>query len=634
MGAGDGPVAGEVHSLMAGLAGIVPLRDTLDRAETVTLVEKMGRVQGHRGSADWRVLSHPGLVHVVPCGDSTPITQCETDAQDERRGGLFLAFDGEITNRSEIRRELGHTGTELRSESDRELVLRAWDHWGEQCPDHLDGRFAFVLHNPATGASFLVRDRFGHRPFHYAFSDGRLCFASEIKPLLSVTGPPAPDELALLEWSLYGDLLPPRTLFRGIRTLAPGHMLRIGKDGRTQECVEYYDPANVVDPARYEEYAARSTSEILAILESTVDQAVMSHIDGRRDVGVMLSGGVDSTVIAALASRHGDLRAYNFSVAGDPRLDERPMANEVARMLGLPLESIVIDGKAYRRELAHATYRYEMPLWHMQGVPIHLLARRAREDGTSILLSGVSVGPLLGAATDRYRWILPPSLFSRVPHGLFRIVRKAVYSAAGLSIANPFFALNLGVGLQLVDGGARSKRVDRCNETYEFLRDLRERRIHVMRLCDNALFLPRFFYQGDRLCMGQSVEYCDASVEARFMSLALNLPTDAIFHKKKTSKWILKELATRYVPREIAFQKKVPMDVPLGEYFEPPFKQSLFEGGFLASFLGLDWNASRALVKKAREQRPLLFQLVNIETWGRLFFMQQSAEEVEERLSA
>ena len=207
----------------------------------------------------------------------------------------------------------------------------------------------------------------------------------------------------------------PRTLFRGIRTLAPGHLLRVGNDGRTPESLAYYDPANVVDPARYAENAARSTPELLDILESALDQAVTSHINGRREVGVMLSGGVDSAVIATLASRHAEVRAYNFSIGGDPRLDERPMADEVARLLGLPLQSVAINGETYRRELAHATYHNEMPLWHMHGVPIHLVARRAAEDGTSLLLSGFSLGPLLTAATDRYRWILPPPFLDRVP---------------------------------------------------------------------------------------------------------------------------------------------------------------------------------------------------------------------------
>jgi asparagine synthase (glutamine-hydrolysing) len=628
MDAGGRHVAEELYTLMAGLAGIVPLRDTVDGAGTVTLVEEMGRVQSHRGRGRWRVVSQPGLVHVVPHEDSVP----SVPGEESRHGARFLAFDGEITNRNEVRTQLDRAGAELRSGSDRDLVLCAWDRWGEQCLEHLAGRFAFVLQDSATGASFLVRDRFGHRPFHYTFSDGRLCFASEIKTLLAVTAPPAVDERALLEWSLYGDVLPPRTLFRGIRNLGPGHVLRVGKDGGTQESVAYYDPANVVDPALYAEYKALSTAELLDIFESTLDHAVTSHINGRPEVGVMLSGGVDSSVIAALASRHAKVRAYNFSVGGDPRFDERPMASEVARILGLPLKGTGIDGKTYRRELARATYHCEMPLWHMHAVPIHLVARLAGEDGTSLLLSGFSLGPILTAAPDRYRWVLPPSFLSRVPDDVFRIVRKAVYSAAGFNIANPFFALNLSVALQLVDGGARSNLIDQYNQIYEFLNDPDERRIHVMRLCDTALFIRRFFHQADRLCMGASVDYCDTVVETRFMSLARNLPTDAVFHKKKITKWILKELATRYVPREIAFQKKVPLQVPTQEYFEPAFKRPLFEDGFLASVLGLDWNTAQTLLKKAKERRQLLLQLVHIETWGRLFFMQQSVDEVQELL--
>ncbi len=617
---------------MAGLAGIVALQGTRDSAEVVALVEKMGRVQGHRRPLSWQVVSDPGLVHVAPSECPGPGGSRRPEPTDERPGGRCLAFDGEITNRGEVRRRLSDAGIGLRSESDRELVLRAWEQWGERCLDHIDGRFAFVLHEPAEGASFLVRDRFGHRPFHYAFSDDRLCFASEIKSLLLVTGPPALDERALLEWSLYGDVLPPRTLFRGIRTLAPGHMLRVGDNGQTQECVTYYDPAAVVDPARYAEYAAMPAPELMDILESTMDQAVTGHINGRQEVGVMLSGGVDSAVIAALASRHAKVRAYNFAVTGDPTLDERSMANEVARILGVPLQGIVLDGETYRRALAHATYYDEVPLWHMHGVPIHLVARHAGEDGASLLLSGFSLGPLLTAASDRYRWVVPPAFLSRVPDDILRVVRKAVYSASGFAVANPLFALNLGVMLQFVDGGARSKLVERYTRAYEFLTQPHDRSIQVMRICDTALFTPRFFHQGDRLCMGASVEYCDAVVESRFISLARNLPTDAVFHKKKTTKWILKELATRYVPREIAYQKKMGLDVPLEQYFEPAFKQSLFEDGFLASFLALDWNTARSLVEKARERRQLLSQLVNIEVWGRLFFMQQSPEEVQDLL--
>ncbi|MGH7539680.1 MAG: asparagine synthetase B family protein, partial [Gemmatimonadota bacterium] len=547
-------------------------------------------------------------------------------------GGPALAFDGALTNRRVLLDELGRGGPPAGADGDRELVLRVWERSGAACLDRLMGRFALVLHDPRRGNTYLVRDRFGHKPLHYAIRHDRLYFASEIKTLLSVLSPPLLDDRALIEWSLHGDLLPPRTLFRGIRSLPPGHLLEADMNGERPASRAYYEPASAVDPALYAEHAGRSTAEILTLVEEAVEHAVLGHMDGRSGVGIMLSGGVDSTVIAAIAARRGEIPAYNFSVAGDPRLDERPMSREVARVLGLPLESIVIDGETYRRELARATYLYEHPLWHMQGVPIQLLARRAREDGTTLLLSGVSVGPLLGAATDRYRWILPPPALDRIPGGVYRVVRKAVYSAAGLPVANPGFTRALGVGLQLVDGGARSRIVARCDEAYRFLEDPRERRIHIMRLSDHHLFLPRFYHQGDRLCMGESIEYCDAAVEARFMSLALNLPTDVIFHDG-TPKWILKELATRYVPREIAFQKKVPLDVPVAQYFAPAFKRSLFEGGFLASFLGLEWEVAGGPLMKARETTPLLFQLVNIEVWGRLFLMQQSVEEVTDLLS-
>jgi len=341
-----------------------------------------------------------------------------------------------------------------------------------------------------------------------------------------------------------------------------------------------------------------------------------------------LSGGVDSTVVAALAARHADVKAYNFSAWQDSVLDERRMAVRVAEKLGLPLQTMTIDGGTYRRELARATWLFEMPLWHMQGVPIHLLARRAYADGIRILLSGVSIGPLLGAASDRYRWILPPPFLSRIPAGLLRVARKAVYSANGLPIANPAFVRNLGFGLRLVDGGSRARVVERCDETYQFLENFRERRVHVMRMSDNALFLPRFFRQGDSLCMGESVEYCDAAVDTDYLALALNLHTGLIF-RKKIPKWILKELATRYVPREVSFQKKHPVwTVPVDQFFSPMLRESLFRNGFLASHLGLDWPAVNALYQGEKEKSQILYRLVNIETWGRLFFMGQSVDEV------
>jgi hypothetical protein len=396
-----------------------------------------------------------------------------------------------------------------------------------------------------------------------------------------------------------------------------------------QESQAYYDVMKVVDPVRYADLAARSPAEIMTILEETLDRVVRGQMEGQRgDVGVLLSGGVDSAVIAAFAARHGKVRGYNFSARRGSVLDERRMAERVAQTFGLPLQGVYLDAETYRRELPRAIYLHEMPIWHYQLVGVNLLARLAHADGVKLMLSGVNVGTLLLASDDRYRWVVPPPFMTHVPSSALRVARKAIYSANDLPVANPFFVENLGFGLRLVDGGARAKIVKRCDEAYQFVRDHKERRIHIMRLSDTAMYFTRFFKQGDSMCMGESVEHCDAAMDSDFVSLALNLGTDLIF-RKKVSKWILKEFATRYMPREIAFQKKHPVwNLPVDQYFSPMFRQSLHQDGFLASFMGLDWQSANDLYLKEENKAQVLYRLVNIEIWGRLFFMGQSVDEV------
>lgn len=605
---------------MSGLAGIAALNGQLDRAGSILLVETMGRAQSHREPDGWRIVARPGLVHVVANGSGQSV---------EADGALSLAFDGMISNRSNVREELLRAGAELRTSTDHELVLRAWERWGAKCLDRLNGRFAFVLHDNKRGTSHLVRDRFGHKPFFYALQSNRVYFASEIKTLNAVLSGPVLNEMALLEWSLYGDVLAPRTLFRGIHALPTGHQLEVGAQARMRESQAYYDIMKVVDPVRYADLAAKSPAEIMTILDETLDRVIRGQVEGRDgDVGVLLSGGVDSAVIAAFAARHTKLKGYNFSARRGSVLDESRMAGRVASKLGLPLECVHLDADTYRRELPRATYLHEMPIWHYQLVPVHLLARRARADGVRLMLSGVNVGTLLLASSDRYRWVMPPPFMAHVPSNLMRVARKAMYSANDLPVANPFFVENLGFGLRLVDGGARSKIVARCDEAYQFLQSLKERRIQVMRLSDTEMYFKRFFKQGDSMCMGESIEHCDAAVDTEFVSLVLNLGTDLIF-RKKVSKWILKELATRYVTREVAFQKKHPVwNLPVDQYFLPMFRQSLHQDGFLASFMGLDWQSANDLYRKEKNKEQILYRLVNIEIWGRLFFMGQSVDEV------
>ncbi len=607
---------------MSGLAGIVARTKPFDVNVTKARVDAMGRVQKHREPDGWQVVAHGALVHVS--GD--PGAHAIDSAT-----GLAVAFDGKITNAAAVRESLRLAGVAPQGQSDRELALRAWEAWGPKCLEQLQGRFAFVVHDPKRDATFLVRDRFGHKSFYYALRDDRVYFASEIKTLLSVlTEPAAPHELALLEWSLYGDILPPRTLFRGIETLPNGHFREIGARDSAPAAQAYYDIAAVVDRERYTHYAARQPGELIDLLDQTLERVIGSQIEGQHgDVGVLLSGGVDSAVIAAQARKHTNLKAYNFSAWRDSEKDESRMAKKVAARLDLPLHALYLDGEMYRRELARAIWHFETPLWHIQGVPTHLLARRAFEEGVRILLAGVCLGPLSGAVSmGRYRWVLPSPLLSRIPGGVMRLGRKLVYSASGFPVGNPYFVQNLGVCLKLIDGGRRTKMIRRFDETYGFLDDFKDRRIQVMRMTDNAFFWQRFFRQGDSLCMAESVEFCDAAIDSDYVSLVLNYPVD-IIRRKNVQKWVLKEMSLKYFPREVPYQAKHEVwTVPVDQFFVPMFRESLFRGGFLESYLGLDWPAVNELYQQQDDKTQVLYRLVNIEVWGRMFFMGQPVEEV------
>lgn len=237
-------------------------------------------------------------------------------------GSLWISFNGEIYNYRELRRDLKRAGHRFRTRSDTEVLLHLYEELGERCLTRLRGMFAFAIWNSRDRCLFAARDRFGQKPLFYAVADNRFLFASEIKGLLAAGVPAEPEYAAVDYYLTFRFVPPPLTMFRAIRKLAAGHYL-VWKQGELR--VEpWWELAFRAD-------TSRSEDDWLAELEARLGDAVESHLVSDVPVGALLSGGLDSSLVVALAAKATDRTLPTFTIGSEiATYDERPHAAQVA----------------------------------------------------------------------------------------------------------------------------------------------------------------------------------------------------------------------------------------------------------------------------------------------------------------
>ena len=613
---------------MAGLAGIVALGQS-DDEHSMKLVERMCDLQTHRGPDDRGVVRLGNLtLGVVRLRINDPSPAGRQPLHNDRED-LWVCLDGEIYNHEALKHDLMAKGYVFRTKTDTEVVLRAYEEWGEQCFDRFLGMFALVIHDRRISKTLLVRDHFGMKPLHYLTRDRQVLFASEINALLGVhPGPRRLNERALLEWTLYGDVMPPETLFDGVMSVSPGHLIEIASRGATPMCRRYYRAGDHVNPSSYRGFATRPVTEVIDELDAALKQSTVECLSGEAPVGVALSGGVNSAFMTAIAARHKPVVAFHLSVPDDPRLDERRMAEDIARHLRVELLSHSISGEEFRRELAQVIRLNEMPLWHLQCVGFRMLALRAGETGVKALLSGEHLLDFSSSRHLVHRWL------SRVRKGLTRLpdtisnpIQKAVLASKGITVTSPGLPRSLPLAVNMIDRCFRVRLLAECEGIYSFVNNPVHRAMHSSRLADLTQWRHRFFHRADRLAMWSSIESRMPFMDLRSVHMALNLPPKIIM-RTGNSKWALRQVALRYLPREFVFQKKVAWDLPARQYLAPLARTDLFKGGFFADSYGVAGKSLEDLIANWRADFQSFFNLVQLEIWGRLWILQQTLEEV------
>ena len=401
---------------MCGIAASVDLRSR-GRARTWAL-----NLMRHRGPDGEGVARDPsGNVALEHC--RLAIIDPDNPAADQPftdpTGRWTIVYNGEVFNFRELRAALERRGVAFRTESDTEVVLLGFIEEGERILDRLRGMFAFVVWDRETGEVFAARDQIGVKPLYYLVAGGVFVACSEVRPLLAYPGfEPELDPSGVVDFLAFGHNLDDRTVVNGMRKLPPGHWLRIRQGRVTVE--EWWD---AVAPEEATPNVDASPAELLDLLDEAVAAALVSDVP----LGLMLSGGIDSSAIAALAVRHvrgSELTAY--SVAFGRPDDEAAAAARLARDLGIEHRTVLISEEEIRAGfddwLANLDYPSADPTW----IASSYIARAAHEDGIKVLLTGDGGDELFGGYNRWMKYLrFHDAVWRRAPRPALRLAGRA-----------------------------------------------------------------------------------------------------------------------------------------------------------------------------------------------------------------
>jgi asparagine synthase (glutamine-hydrolysing) len=621
---------------MCGIAGLVCFKEGCREEDHLALVEKMLDLEAHRGPDDRGSVSLGkialGAVRLSIIDLSAAGRMPMSDDEEQ----WWIVYNGEVYNFKEIRGELERAGHRFRSRTDTEVVLHAFMEWGEACVERFVGMFAFAILDRRTGTVTLVRDRFGIKPLYYSLRNGHFLFSSEMRPILRVQEGLRLNRRSLLEWLLYhnADVLTPDTPIEEIEALLPGRIATI-HDGTLTSRV-YYDPAERIDCESYARFASMKTDGIVGEVERALAASTEARLVSDVPVGTLCSGGLDSSLITALAARGSKrLTAFHVSVADHPDLDEKPHAEAVAKSLGIPLVSFALNGAEYRRGLPYTVLASDLPLAHPNSVAFALICRVARAEGVLVLLSGEGADELFGGYAWRYarhRTLLEVArMLALLPRRMRQWIRRVGYAASGLPVTGLRFDELIPLALSLVDRDARRAWRAACESAYSFVPSAGDRAVLGAMLSDLKDFLVPLLRRLDRMSMRASIECRVPFLDHRVVETAVHIPLGQRGGGKGEKK-ILRRIAARHLPSSIVSRRKVGFPLPLGEYLSPLARPEFFRGGFCEEGIGISRRSLDEIVARAPEN-PFAFScLVDLELWGRLVYRNEPLERVEESL--
>ncbi len=585
---------------MCGIIGIV-------NGGTPEQLERALRLLAHRGPDDWGIqwfaehrsgLGHRRLAIL-------DLTSAGHQPMGNQRGTRWITYNGELYNFRELRAELERRGYRFRSQTDTEVVLAAYDEWGQECVRRFNGMFAFGIYDTERRELFLARDHLGIKPLYYATVGETVAFASEAKALLALLGLEVqPDEDALLSTLILLWVPEPKSGFQGIQKLPPGHYAVV-REGKV-EVTEYWD---IPLPGAEGWLHYRREEEYIDHLRYLLQRAVARQMISDVPIGAFLSGGVDSSLVVALMRRAEPAAALStYTIAFTPedhRIEAQPDDPAYARLVARRLQT------QHREFCIRPDLNTLLPkvLWHLDepiadgaALNTYLIARYAKQHGTSVLLTGMG-GDEVFAGYRKQLATLLLARYHRLP-GWFRkrllepfvqeLPASWVRSRLRLMrwLKKLIFPMQLRPLQAFIYGFAycppeRLQRLWRRRlPDYEELYPIRryyavaervreESLLQQLTYLDTKLFLPGLnLLYSDKAAMATAVETRPPLLDIEVVEFAFRVP-DHYRIKGTMQKYLLKRAAEAYVPREVLYRPKAPFATPLIAWMSGPLGDRL-----------------------------------------------------------